>query len=185
VPAAVRVLCPGGRGVRRLERVVGEVGEALALPVRVEQVELDLEATFDRSRRQYNSTLLLEQVLNLGGGPGERRVAVVDVDLHIPVLAFVFGEAMLSGPAAVVSTHRLANSYYGLPRDEALLTRRLAKELVHELGHTLGLRHCRQFECVMRTSTHVGEIDLKRGTLCGACADEVRARLAAATERAG
>ena len=56
---------------------------------------------------------------------------------------------------------------------------RLGKEIVHELGHTLGLFHCRQYDCVMRASTYVEEIDLKRSYPCPSCAALIRAHLAA------
>jgi len=161
---------PGGPGLERLQAVLEA---ALGRPVRVGRAPLDLAAAFDRGRQQYNSTALLAQVLSRPGIEGERRIAVVDVDLFIPVLTFVFGEAQLNGPAAVVSTHRLHNEFYGEPRDEVLLGDRLAKEIVHELGHTLGLLHCRQFECVMRSSTYVEEIDLKRVEFCPACRDRI------------
>jgi archaemetzincin len=101
-------------------------------------------------------------------------VAVVEVDLFVPVLTYVFGEAELNGTAAVISTQRLHNQYYGLPRDDDLAWRRLEKEVLHELGHTFGLYHCHQFECVMRSSTYVEEIDLKRAALCPDCSDLVR-----------
>lgn len=165
----VRILNAGGPGVPPLAGPVEEVERALGLPVRLETVTLDLKRVYDSSRRQYHSTALLSQVIDLGGPEGERRIAVVDADLFIPVLTFVFGEAQLNGPAAIVSSFRLQNPYYGLPRDDRLLADRLVKEIVHELGHTLGLYHCRQFECVMRSSTYVEEIDLKRQTFCGDC----------------
>lgn len=170
----VRVLHAGGPGVPPLAEPVRQVERALGLPVRLESVRLDLDGVYDRSRQQHHSTALLAQIIRLGGPAGERRIAVVDADLFIPVLTFVFGEAQLNGPAAIVSTYRLHNPFYGLPRDDGRLAGRLVKEIVHELGHTLGLYHCRQFECVMRSSTYVEEIDLKRGTFCGDC----RARLA-------
>jgi archaemetzincin len=96
------------------------------------------------------------------------------MDLYIPVLTFVFGEAQLDGMAAIVSTHRLQNQFYGLPHDDDLMLRRLEKEVIHELGHTFGLFHCRQFECVMRSSTYVEEIDLKRADLCDACRSSLK-----------
>jgi archaemetzincin len=140
------------------------------LPARVVPAPFNLIAAYDPSRRQTNSTLLLAQILKASPDEGAKRVGIVDVDLFIPILTFVFGEAQLGGPAAVVSTHRLSNQFYGMTRDDPLMLQRLEKEMVHELGHTFGLLHCRQFECVMRASTYVEEIDLKRVELCASCA---------------
>ena len=161
-------LKPGGLIAisRRLE-------EVFAVPVSSERAALDLRTAYDTSRRQTNSTLLLAQILDGAHNPGKKRIGIVDVDLFIPILTFVFGEAQLGGPAAIVSTHRLSNQFYGLERDDALMLQRLEKELVHELGHTFGLYHCRQFECVMRASTYVEEIDLKRVHPCKTCAAEL------------
>lgn len=169
MPPEVRLLNAGGFGVPDLAGVAAEVARVLGVPVRVERLALDLDAAFDRPRRQHNSTALLAQLVARGGPPEEKRLAVVDVDLFIPVLTFVFGEAQLDGPSAIVSTARLNELFYGLPANPALLRERLVKEIVHELGHTLGLYHCRQFECVMRSSTDVDEIDLKRDGLCVEC----------------
>jgi archaemetzincin len=154
-----------------LRRIAAGVQDVFATPVEVSPARLDLRNAFDPSRNQSNSTALLLQVLESAANPEAKRIAVVDVDLFIPVLTFVFGEAQLNGIAAIVSTHRLANQFYGLPADSSLLLRRLEKEIIHEAGHTFGLYHCRYFECVMRSSTYVEEIDMKKSTLCSGCAD--------------
>jgi archaemetzincin len=130
---------------------------------------LHLSEAFDNSRQQYNSTALLAQILQLPFSKNEKAIAIVDVDLYIPILTFVFGEAQLEGHAAIVSIKRLINQFYGLPPNDEILISRLEKEVIHELGHTFGLLHCRQFECVMRSSTYVEEIDLKRVDLCNSC----------------
>ena len=139
-------------------------------PVDIDRADLDLAVAFDASRGQSNSTALLAQLLEGNEDPAKKRIAVVEVDLFIPVLTFVFGEAQLNGTAAIVSTHRLSNRAYGLPENRKLMLERLEKEIVHELGHTFGLYHCHQFECVMRSSTYVEEIDMKRAYPCEACA---------------
>lgn len=140
-----------------------------SVPVSVANVSLNLEDAFDGSRDQYNSTAILAKMLSTFDMRNNKSIVVVDVDLYIPVLTFVFGEAQLDGSAAVVSTHRLKNQYYGLPKDDLLMTARLEKEIVHELGHTFGMYHCRDYECVMKSSTYVEEIDLKKATPCQSC----------------
>jgi archaemetzincin len=137
--------------------------------VTVTQISLDFHEAYDNSRRQYYSTVLLAQILKKEINPDNKSIAIVDVDLYVPILTFVFGEAQLSGSAAIVSTHRLSNQFYGLKRNDSLMMERLGKEIVHELGHTFGLYHCHQFECVMRSSTYVEEIDLKSVHPCKSC----------------
>ncbi len=98
-----------------------------------------------------------------------RLLGVTSLDLYIPTLTFVFGEAQLHGPCALVSMHRLRQEFYGLPADPRLAAERLLKEAVHELGHTLGLRHCDDYRCAMAPSHAVEWIDLKSPRLCPAC----------------
>jgi predicted Zn-dependent protease len=120
-----------------LRSIVSTLQEVYAQAVAVERAGLDLEQAYDSSRRQNNSTALLAQILDGSNDPSRKKVAIVDVDLFIPVLTFVFGEAQLGGSAAIVSTHRLSNQFYGLPANPQLLLLRLEKEVVHEVGHTL------------------------------------------------
>lgn len=156
-------------GFAELDLLRAGVRTVFGAPVELGPPRVDLNDAYDSSRGQYNSTALLARLLEDLPSGRRKSVLLVDVDLFIPVLTFVFGEAQFGGAAAVVSTHRLANQFYGLPGDHDLLIERLGKELIHEVGHTFGLYHCRQFECVMRSSTYVEEIDMKRASLCGAC----------------
>ncbi len=110
-----------------------------------------------------------QRVVNLVRPKDWRFLAVADVDLYIPILKYVFGEAQIGGPCAVVSTYRLRQEFYGLDADDALLRQRLLKECVHEIGHTLDLRHCQDYRCVMASSHAVEWIDLRETYLCEAC----------------
>jgi archaemetzincin len=107
--------------------------------------------------------------------PGARLLAVTSVDLYVPVLTFVFGEAQLTGSCAVVSLHRLREEFYGLPPREDLMRERLVKEAVHELGHTFGLRHCDDWRCVMTSSHAVERLDVKSAEFCFLCSRIVTA----------
>ncbi|NJL28082.1 MAG: hypothetical protein HC897_09370 [Thermoanaerobaculia bacterium] len=75
----------------------------------------------------------------------------------------------MPGRAAVASIHRLHSELYGLPADPVLLGERAEKELIHELGHTYGLVHCPDPDCVMHASTYVEDIDLKTASFCSGC----------------
>ena len=100
---------------------------------------------------------------------GWRILGITALDLYIPILTFVFGEAQLHGNCAVVSSFRLRQEFYGLPADTALFRSRVLKESIHELGHTFELSHCDDYQCVMSPSHGVEWIDLKTNRLCQAC----------------
>jgi archaemetzincin len=158
-----------------LPSLSSELESCFGLPVEQSAPAFDPELSYDVSRGQFNSRTLLGLLLHHHPGPG-KVLAVTDVDLFIPVLTFVFGEAQLGGRAAVVSSHRLAPERYGLKPDPALLKTRLIREAIHELGHTFALVHCRDTRCVMASSPQVEGIDLKSSRFCRQC----RARLQAA-----
>jgi archaemetzincin len=157
--------------------VLEQLGPRLAELFRVEwdvlPATLDPQQAYHAERQQYHSTELLGRMQALQGPQTWRLLGVSGADLYIPILTFVFGEAQLCGAAAVVSLHRLRQEFYGLPRDEELLRARLLKEAVHELGHTLDLRHCEDYQCAMAPSHAVEWIDLKDATFCAGCEERV------------
>jgi len=158
-----------------VERVAERLDTTFGLAVRIRPPWFDPETCFDPSRGQYHSTCFLQRLLERPPQACDRVLALTSVDLFIPVLTYVFGEAQLDGQAAVVSLHRLRNELYGLPLDERLLADRFEKEAVHELGHTYGLVHCPEPACVMHASTYVEEVDLKTARFCERCLVRVRA----------
>jgi archaemetzincin len=141
--------------------------------VNVSQCDFDCRPFLDLRRNQYSSSAIIERLEKDLATPDSRVLAVTGFDLYIPILTFVFGEARLNGKCAVVSSYRLDNKFYGLPDSPALLRERLIKEAVHELGHTFGLFHCHNQECVMKSSTYVEEIDFKSSRFCDKCSDQL------------
>jgi archaemetzincin len=131
-------------------------------------------SAYHAGRGQYHSTEILRQLVENPYRESWRILGVTEVDLYIPILTFVFGEAHLSQGAALVSSHRLRPEFHGLPPQPSLLQERLVKEAIHELGHTFGLRHCPDYLCVMSASHAVERIDLKQPDFCSACAAAAR-----------
>jgi archaemetzincin len=140
---------------------------------------------FNVTRRQYSSTEILASLARRRTPDTWRILAVTSLDLYIPILTFVFGEAQMGGGCAVVSLHRLREEFYGLPANIVLLRERLLKECVHELGHTLNLSHCENYQCAMSRSHGVEWIDLKNARFCSACHAAVPTREALKAQSAG
>ncbi len=138
-------------------------------PVRFRDAHIDLSEFYDPVRRQYNGNTLLQKVESLHTTDSVKVVGLLNVDLFIPILTYIFGQAILGGKSAVASSYRLNNEFYGMPADRTILSNRFRKEIVHELGHTFGLIHCKSPGCVMQSSTYVEDIDLKNEHLCPQC----------------
>jgi archaemetzincin len=161
--------CP----VELLDDLAAELASRLRLSCHVQTAPLDAAFAYEQKRNQYYSTAILKHLLGVGP-PKDRILGVTELDLFVPVLTFVFGEAQLAGRAALVSTHRLTEEFYGLPRQFETFRQRLVKEAVHELGHTFGLRHCSDWRCVMTSSNGVERLDIKSADFCTSCARAVR-----------
>ena len=150
-----------------LAGVRAHVERVFRLPARLDVPAGRPDEAFDADRKQHSShRILLWLAANRPRGTA-RLIGLTDADLFIPVLTFVFGEAQLKGPVAVVSTARLLGA--GLPGEAARLPIRLRTEVIHELGHTFGLLHCRSPRCAMARSASLRDVDAKQPDLCETC----------------
>jgi archaemetzincin len=152
-----------------LAELAPDLANTFQVPCELLRTPLDPEFAFHGERQQYHSSEILAKMRAMVTGTTWRLLGVTAVDLYIPILTFVFGEAQMGGPCAVVSLHRLKQEFYGLPKDEAVLRQRLLKEAVHEVGHTVSLTHCTDYRCAMAPSHAVEWIDLKESWLCQMC----------------
>ncbi|MBP6872287.1 MAG: archaemetzincin family Zn-dependent metalloprotease [Bacteroidales bacterium] len=152
-----------------LDRIAENISQEFQSQVELREGHLDLSLYYDPGRRQYNGTRLLEVVDKLPLESSYKTLALFNVDLFIPILTYIFGQAYLGGKSGIVSSYRLRNELYGLKQDDKLLAGRIIKVCLHELGHMHGLVHCSQPQCIMRSSTYVEDIDLKERYFCGEC----------------
>lgn len=145
------------------------VSEWYPLPIRRLPALQIPKAAYDSKRKQYQSVEIMKLLAEAAPDDAYRILGVIDVDLAIPMLSFLFGQAQLDGRIAVVSLCRLHQEFYGLPADNQTLRERTTKEALHEMGHTFGLVHCNDSRCAMSLATHIGLVDLKEEKYCERC----------------
>lgn len=124
---------------------------------------------YDERRDQLDAVkLLLYLEKKILVNPLLRVLVFIDSDAYAYDLNFIFGIAKPYW-GGIVFLRRLDPSFYGYAYNEKLFTARLIKESVHELGHSLGLAHCRNRRCVMSFSNNIFEVDNKSPNFCRNC----------------
>ena len=127
-------------------------------------------------RGQYNALPILKN-LSRDLEDNTLRLGITGADLCLPFLSFVYGEAQVNGKAAVISLHRLKRGTDGKTAPPGLFLRRLAKVVIHETAHVIGMTHCREQGCMMCFSLELEILDSLSMAFCTACEMERRRRI--------
>ena len=120
------------------------------------------------ARNQYDAGLILEHFYR-DLPPEGLRLGLTALDLTLPILTYVFGEALVGGRVAVVSIFRLGREPGHPRKDLGLLYERLVKVGLHETAHALGVPHCRRPDCLMRFSYGLEHLDALEPQFCSSC----------------
>ncbi len=142
-------------------------------PVKINKPLPIPSSSFNPEREQYLSDAFIDLLKHSRKATGP-VLGVTDVNLYTSGLNFVFGQASEEGGAAVISLNLLRQENYGLPVDPGLLAERALKEAVHELGHTFGMVHCPDGNCVMHFSNSLIDTDIKKPFFCGRCRPKLK-----------
>ena len=151
-----------------LDSVGKEIERLFHFPTTNAPVLSDVAFAYDENRDQYHSTRILEKLSECTPANALKLIAIVDVDLFIPILTHVFGEAQLGGRTCVISLFRLKEDLDPAENNPAYLCR-IIKEAVHELGHCFNLRHCRDPACIMNYCRSIQDVDRRSEQLCRYC----------------
>ncbi len=152
-----------------IDKIIAELKKYLPYKINLQPLQLNLKFAFSQERLQFHSTKIIQQLLPYAQNINGKFVALVEVDLFIPVFTYVFGEAQLNGKVSIISLTRLHEEFYSGISDEQLLVKRTIKEILHELGHNFGLIHCKDWDCVMHASMGIEEVDIKGIDYCDKC----------------
>ncbi|MDI6801101.1 MAG: archaemetzincin family Zn-dependent metalloprotease [Thermodesulfovibrionales bacterium] len=128
---------------------------------------------YNKKRGQYQSTRILRKLHPFKTKDFHRVLGIMDADLYVPELNFVFGEADILAGVTVIALARLRQEFYGLKPDKGLFHLRAIKEAIHEIGHTYGLGHCHNPGCIMYFSNSLKDTDRKGPGFCSICKHEL------------
>jgi len=128
------------------------------------------EFAFMPVRNQFDASKILKSLADETDG-APLKLGLIQSDLSIPILTYVYGESQLGGKAAVISLHRLFDI------DRQIVYQRAAKIAVHEVGHLLGLEHCWEAGCLMRFSKQLEQLDRLPLRFCTSCEYEIERRI--------
>ncbi len=103
----------------------------------------------------------------------DRVLGVVDTGLSHPGVNHVFGFTDPESRVSVMSLCHLGRK----GEAPAKIARRASKTAIHELGHSYGLRHCKDHRCVMFFSFNLTDTDYKDSGFCERCGKELSVRL--------
>lgn len=151
-----------------VEIVAAAVSRVLSLEWRILPGIAPPPAALDRARGQYHAGMFLEAIAGLHS-ESLRVIAVTSCDLFLPIFTHVYGEALVSGRAAVVSIHRIGRGPGEADRGAFPPVERTEKVTLHEILHTFGLTHCRRIECAMRPVVSLPDLDTIPLSLCPSC----------------
>lgn len=169
--ATIGVVPMGDVGEVAVRIVAAHLQTVLGLTVDIVERRPVSDGCYVPDRRQYDATKLIAALKECAASwPYLKIVAVVSVDLGVPILRFVFGEAEMGGRCAVVSGYRLRRNEDGTDAGLEVYYERLAKVALHETAHTLSLFHCDDPRCLMHFAASTKHLDRIRLFFCARCA---------------
>jgi len=152
-----------------LERVAKALQDTFQRPATVHRSLPVPKYAYNPTRAQYHSAAILKRVETLRVTDWDAAIGIVDVDLFVPEVPFIFGEADRSTRSAIISLTRLRPETGTTESKRELTFKLLMSECIHQIGMIRGLAHCPNNRCVMFFSATVQDTDKKGMAFCANC----------------
>lgn len=164
------VLVPVGRvedGI--IDKIQPALEETFRRPTQLHSALPVPKYAYNPTRSQFHSAAILKRVETLRSQEWDAAIGIVDVDLFVPEVPFIFGEADRSTRSAIISLTRLRPEAGAVEARRELLLKRLVCESIHQIGLIRGLAQCPNNRCVMFYSATVQDTDKKGQSFCANC----------------
>ena len=166
-------IVPVGEFPEGILNLVKDELENLSIKCRIlPKISIPKEA-YNQWRKQYNAEVVMNMLSNVSEvkfiDKSIPTLLLTDSDLYYSGLNFIFGLEDPTKSCAIVSLARLKPEFYDEKPARNLLEDRVVKEVIHELGHYVGLDHCQNAKCVMSFSPSVFDFDKKQKEFCDDC----------------
>jgi archaemetzincin len=168
-PPVVAVLPFGDAPQLAAKVIAAHVSGYLNLPAETLPPSTIPHHALDPGRLQYNAATLIETIEAMALTDYFKIIALFEVDLYIPLLTHVFGEARQNGRVALVSLFRLESPADNESASAGRILERAAKIALHEMGHLLNLLHCDDDRCLMHFSGRLETLDRTTFNFCRYC----------------
>jgi archaemetzincin len=184
----VRLLPIGNVADETIEKAAAGIQAHGPIRVIVEK-RLPLPANTESSQKgRYRSERLLDWIAGLDLPAGGKVLGITDVDIVAtkggnPTWG-VLGLGAIDGRMCVISTFRMKRKKGGGTVTDDVVTERLWKTAVHEVGHTIGIEHCPVDGCLMHDGRGTVFTTDEEHDFCPRCAERF-ARAAAELGQAG
>lgn len=132
------------------------------------------DSCYIQSRERYNAIGLLRHLRQLNPEADACIQGVIAEDICTPKDGNpcwgIFGLGYCPGSASIISTNRIK------PRsaDKKIFYRRMANVSLHEIGHNIGLPHCKSKTCLMRSAKgNIENVSDPNPVLCYRCREQL------------
>lgn len=129
---------------------------------------------FYKPRNRYRADTIIRFLKNYKPNQFQYIVGFTDKDISTTKEKYpdfgIMGLGFVPGPSCVVSTYRLKTT------NKKLLKERIAKVVLHEIGHNLGLPHCTNHCFMHAADASIKQVDSEPLDMCDDCKMRLKKR---------